>query len=312
MPKISIIMPNCNYAQYLTAALDSVLAQTFQDWECIVIDDGSRDDSVSIIRRYMAKDKRIRLIELSHAGIGAARNAGLDAATGEYIAFLDSDDCYTQTALEVLYTHAVMLKADIIGGGVQNVFSDFVFCPANAMFTPCSFSGYSDPNVYLIDRGDATCNWLLLWRRLWRRDFIGSARFDPHMTTVGEDITFVIENIWRANQIVDVNAPVAYHRLHDTSSSTRARPTDFFDYFIRLLNVAQNVSHHYSPVFCRLLYTSLAESLIKEAVLTPNLYKTYMPQARKTIIQCAKMIPLKYLSGRRKLMFWYLSKLKDA
>ena len=63
-------MPNCNYAQYLTAALDSVLAQTFQDWECIVIDDGSRDDSVSIIRRYMAKDKRIRLIELSHAGIG--------------------------------------------------------------------------------------------------------------------------------------------------------------------------------------------------------------------------------------------------
>ena len=65
MPKISIIMPNCNYAQYLTAALDSVLAQTFQDWECIVIDDGSRDDSVSIIRRYMAKDKRIRLIGLS-------------------------------------------------------------------------------------------------------------------------------------------------------------------------------------------------------------------------------------------------------
>ena len=89
---ISIIVANYNYASFLPDALNSVLAQTIDNWECIIIDDGSTDNSVEIIKKYVKKDSRFQLIQIPHSGVSVARNTGLDAARGEYIAFLDSDD----------------------------------------------------------------------------------------------------------------------------------------------------------------------------------------------------------------------------
>jgi teichuronic acid biosynthesis glycosyltransferase TuaG len=91
-------MPNYNGERFLKSAIDSVLAQTFQDWELLVIDDGSKDQSVRIIEDYSANDPRIKLLKTKFEkvamGPAAARNTGIDAATGRYIAFLDSDDMW--------------------------------------------------------------------------------------------------------------------------------------------------------------------------------------------------------------------------
>lgn len=91
-PRVSVIVPAHNYARYLPDALESVLAQSFGDWECLVIDDGSTDDTAIIAGRYADRDPRFHVIRHENRGLAAARNSGLRAARGELIQFLDADD----------------------------------------------------------------------------------------------------------------------------------------------------------------------------------------------------------------------------
>jgi glycosyltransferase involved in cell wall biosynthesis len=96
-PKVSVIMPIYNGERYVEQAIDSLLAQTYQDWELIVVDDGSTDSTPSILNRYT--DPRIRVIQQKNGGEANARNTGLDSMKGEYMAFLDADDIYFPNAL---------------------------------------------------------------------------------------------------------------------------------------------------------------------------------------------------------------------
>lgn len=92
MPKFSIIVPVYNVAPYLRECLDSVLAQTFADWECLCVDDGSTDESGVILDEYAAKDSRFRVFHKENGGVSSARNLALDNVQGEYVAFVDGDD----------------------------------------------------------------------------------------------------------------------------------------------------------------------------------------------------------------------------
>jgi glycosyltransferase involved in cell wall biosynthesis len=93
MPKVSIIVPIYNVEQYLAKCLNSILAQTHTDWECLLIDDCSPDNSALICKKFCDKDKRFKYIKKpQNEGLGFARNTGLDNATGDYISFIDSDD----------------------------------------------------------------------------------------------------------------------------------------------------------------------------------------------------------------------------
>ena len=102
-PFFSIIIPVYNVAPYLRECLDSVLAQTFTDWEAICVDDGSTDDSGAILDEYVARDKRFRVIHQKNAGVSAARNRALQVALGEWITFLDGDDRFEVGRLAALY-----------------------------------------------------------------------------------------------------------------------------------------------------------------------------------------------------------------
>lgn len=98
----SIIIPVYNVEKYLRACLDSVIAQSFQEWEAVCVNDGSSDGSLTILEEYAAKDGRFRVVNQPNGGLSAARNAGMDAVKGDYILFLDSDDWLEPNALEVL------------------------------------------------------------------------------------------------------------------------------------------------------------------------------------------------------------------
>lgn len=91
-PFISIVIPVYNAAEYLPACLDSLLAQSFTDWEAICVNDGSKDGSLTILQQYAAKDARIRVIDKPNGGVSTARNAALDAACGQYLCMVDADD----------------------------------------------------------------------------------------------------------------------------------------------------------------------------------------------------------------------------
>ena len=92
MPSVSVIIPVYNIESYIEECIESVLAQTWQDYELILVDDGSTDGSGTILDRYGERDKRITVIHKENGGLSSARNAGLDAAIGKYIYFLDGDD----------------------------------------------------------------------------------------------------------------------------------------------------------------------------------------------------------------------------
>lgn len=117
MPQISIIVPVYKVENYLHKCLDSILAQTFTDWECILIDDGSPDNSGKICDEYAEKDSRFRVIHQENAGVSAARNAGLNVAQGEWITFVDSDDWVERNWLEELYKIAVHNDVDVVECG---------------------------------------------------------------------------------------------------------------------------------------------------------------------------------------------------
>ena len=111
-PYFSIIIPVYNVAPYLRECLDSVLAQTFTDWEAICVDDGSTDGSGVILDEYAAKDKRFRVIHQPNAGVSAARNMALDVAKGEWFLFLDGDDILREDSLELFIPYIQAGRCD--------------------------------------------------------------------------------------------------------------------------------------------------------------------------------------------------------
>ena len=109
---VSIIMPVFNAEMFLRETLDSILRQTMNDFELIAVDDGSSDSSVAILKEYMLKDSRIKLLKTDHGGAAAARNKGIDYMTGAYAVFIDSDDLFRKDMLEKLLNKIIYTNAD--------------------------------------------------------------------------------------------------------------------------------------------------------------------------------------------------------
>lgn len=114
MPAISIIIPVYNVEKYLRRCLDSVLNQTFQDWQAICVNDGSPDGSAAILAEYAARDPRFVVVTKENGGLSDARNAGFPHATGEYIMYLDSDDFIHPQTMEIAYHMAQRDNSDIV------------------------------------------------------------------------------------------------------------------------------------------------------------------------------------------------------
>ena len=122
---VSVIIPIYNLPKYLRQCVDSALGQNFDDFEVILVDDGSTDDCVAIVDEYAAADCRVKAIHKKNGGLSSARNAGLDVAEGDYVIFLDSDDWWnSKDCLRKLYDMAVNNEVDIIRGNYSRVDDD--------------------------------------------------------------------------------------------------------------------------------------------------------------------------------------------
>ena len=130
MPSISVIMPVYQAEKFLQASVESVLAQTFSDWELLLVDDGCRDNSPALCDELARRDDRIQVIHKEkNAGVSAARNSALEAARGAYIAFLDADDGFEPRMLETLWSLREQSGADTAGCAHCNVSPDGAASP---------------------------------------------------------------------------------------------------------------------------------------------------------------------------------------
>lgn len=192
MCRVSVIVPVYQVEAYLAKCLDSILAQTFTDFELILVDDGTRDDCPRIMTRYAAMDARIRCIHKENGGLSSARNAGLDIARGEYIAFVDSDDTVEPTML-----------ADAVAAaqrtGAQLVIYNYRFVTEDGVQNACL--PMKDETLDIDQMGLANYfyrYWMPYvhgqeaWCRLYRRDIIeqNHLRYAPNDEIFAEDTLF--------------------------------------------------------------------------------------------------------------------------
>ncbi len=207
LPLISVIIPVYRTEKYLRKCVDSVLAQTYANLEIILVDNGSPDRCGQICDEYAQKDKRIRVIHQTNQGVSAARNAGLEIATGEYIAFVDSDDYIEPDMYEYLY--GLIIKDNT----------------SMSMCNICQDEGYhtkkqtEQPYVLIsaLDIFEYGSIWGYVWNKLYRRNFISDWRFNTD-TSYWEDGFFNFELI-KTNASVALGNQAKYHYRYNQNSN---------------------------------------------------------------------------------------------
>lgn len=232
MPEISIVVPVYNVEQYLPAALDSLRAQTCPDWEAILVDDGSPDGCGALCDAAARQDARFRVIHQKNAGVGAARNAGLAAARGTYVQFLDSDDALEPQMVEVLCRTARQTDADLIlFGSYDDRYAPDGTRVSRTEVAPVLEGVYrGDPCPQLFPQLSAMS---LVTRQLFCRRCIeeGNCRFTDYK--IAEDALFFVSFYrQRPRCVVGIPDKLYRYRLRDDGSASQSyhpeRLTDNF------------------------------------------------------------------------------------
>lgn len=207
MPKISIIVPIYNKKKYLRECIDSILSQSFNDFELILIDDGSKDSSWTIIQEYAVHDNRIVPFRQANAGVSAARNAGLDRAQGKWICFVDADDYLPKDGIQILVEHGEKSNADIVNANATRVEDDKQFKIFN--FNNEIVNGNIYPRLVHFAP----------WAQLFKRNIIEA----HHLRYVrglaySEDNVFILHYSLYASSIEFVNQSVYNYRINQDSA----------------------------------------------------------------------------------------------
>ncbi len=124
-PRLSVVVPFYNVGEYIGDCLESIARQTWTDFEAILVDDGSPDDSAVVAKEICSRDDRFRIVEQENAGLGPVRNRGVREATGEYLAFVDSDDLVTRHGFEKLVRTLDRTGSDFAGGNARRFNNSF-------------------------------------------------------------------------------------------------------------------------------------------------------------------------------------------
>lgn len=214
MAEVSVIVPVYNAEKTLSRSVGSVLAQTEPDWELWLVNDGSSDGSLALCREYEASDPRIHVIDKPNGGVGSARNAGLDAAAGEYVAFLDSDDAYEPDFLKTLLALSKRGGAQIVCGSVREVYPEKNGAEKDDILKAGVFRTQEDIlHSFFLDDPD----WLFVcWNKLYRRDLIGGTRFSA--LAIGEDALFCVELLTRCGVYAVTDEIVCRYYIYAGSS----------------------------------------------------------------------------------------------
>lgn len=210
--KISVIVPIYNVEKYLGKCLNSILDQTFTDYELILVDDGSTDSSGDIADEYALKDDRISVIHKKNGGLSDARNHGIEKANGEYVCFIDSDDWIEKTYLEELHELAVKNEADITICDFQKNTGDSVITQ------PKEFAVVIETGIDAIDNlySDKYGIYVVAWNKLYNRDLFTDLRYPVGM--IHEDEAIFGDLFCEAKKVVRTERILYNYRVNNETS----------------------------------------------------------------------------------------------
>ncbi len=211
---VSVIIPAYNSEETIEKCIDSITSQTYSDLEIIVVNDGSQDDTESIVKRISSKDHRVKLISIPNGGVSHARNVGIDNATGEYITFVDSDDTIDKEMYQSLMELFQRYNADIVHCSYKTVHINGSVIPVGG--TGKIVVQESDEAIeYLISGklfGSGLCN------KIFKKELLKNSRLNENIK-INEDYLMNFELFEKASCIVYLDSPF-YNYMQLESSST--------------------------------------------------------------------------------------------
>ncbi|MEO2075949.1 MAG: glycosyltransferase [Bacillus sp. (in: firmicutes)] len=239
-PKVSIIVPVFNVEEFLIHCIDSLVNQTLKDIEIILVNDGSTDYSLSICQEYEKQDSRVRVVNKENGGLSSARNAGLDIASGKYIAFCDSDDYVDLTMYEKLYHETLKREVDLIACGIflndyekQKISLVTLPYPSNWVNNKDDFVNHIFKKYFI----DPT-HILTVWNLLFKRELIekNNLRFAGEPI---EDYAFILQYSIYTNSFIFLNKPLYYYRVVSNSLSRKHNP-HLFEILLQIQGIKDN------------------------------------------------------------------------
>ena len=326
-PELSIIVPIYKVEKYLEECIQSILGQTFTDFELILVDDGSPDACPQMCDAAAEQDSRVRVIHQKNGGLSAARNTGIEAARGNWLGFVDSDDFVAPDFYEKLYNAAVNADADCAVCSVQLTHED-----GSRMDTPPQWKvyggGYTGEDVLKTITWQDNVPYLVAWNKLYRREVFRTLRYP--VGRINEDVFVFAELFDTIKKVACVEQPLYFYRQR-TGSIMQSKCTlrsldefwgrvECFDYFMahgykellpatekRIFGKLTGVYYRLEPKDRRAPETKAARKMQWEAVKT--LYRYHLLSGRslfRTIL--FQVTPGIY--GLRRRLAWFEEKYK--
>lgn len=278
-PKISVIVPVYKVEKYIKLCIDSILAQTYTDWELILIDDGSPDRSGFICDRYAEKDKRIKVFHKQNAGVSAARNFALELSKGEWVTFVDSDDWLEADCFTCCMQEVEMYDLDLLQMSYQRVNDNFKILLKNQAETRALTSvEYVHQNNLLVCAGG----------NFMKKSIIleNNLRFDTRIK-LGEDQLFVYTYIANCNLCKRLNNLFYNYRYNVESASVVSKP----DECIKSIKTFQNFSlrNEFDEQIQKTIYQFVLTLVKSRQISFLSLYKVVRSESFKSVASTRKL-----------------------
>lgn len=244
VPKVSVIIPVYNAAEFLRDGLDSLLKQTLREIEIICVDDGSKDESLEILREYEKKDKRVIVIHQENQGAGAARNNGMAKARGEYLSFLDADDFFETDMLEIAYQEADKVEAEVC------VFNADLFDHTEKIYKKCTWAFrkqyFPEKQPFSATDTEVKDNIFRMfngwpWDKIYRREYIQRIGIEYQNLRTTNDMLFVFMALACAKRIITVDKILIHQRVNVKTSLSRTREKSWDCFYIALLEMQKQL-----------------------------------------------------------------------
>lgn len=296
LPKISVIMPSLNVAKYIRECMDSVVSQSLKDIEILAVDAGSTDGTLEILREYDARDSRVKVILSDKKSYGYQMNLGLNAATGDYIGILETDDMLLPHALEMLFARAEKYECDYAKGYTYS----FIQFPNQSCYRLADDRVWGDmPEEEKLVFPSQTPELLLkefhIWTGIYRKEFIQNIHFTETAGAAFQDIGFLVRTHSLAKRAVYVNIPVyRYRRTNEASSIYNPKSFLFLLNEYRLLynDFSSDKTNRWKACFYLRMFRQILTRFVIMAV-----FEKYWPDTEKSIAGLQDMLKEAYASG---------------
>ena len=318
MPKFSIIIPVYNVEEYLEECLESIVNQSFKDFEVICVNDGSTDNSLEILQKYAEKDKRFKVLNQENQGQGVARNNALNIANGEYILFVDPDDFIELNMLEVFNERLDIQNVDV-------AFFDYQIFGENTKTKIVRFMDEMKNTLNLNINDNFIFNWqelvkdnfrytaMMVWNKVYSNKFLKENHIQFAPNKHAEDHIFSISATLLANKISYIKKTLYYYRKRSDSSVNKVSENNFCIFeniaivadFLKQNNLYKKYEHDFRNyivnlcVFhCNKIPTALLSTYIKKTkqLLSHKEFSTFKKKIKGDFSLLEKLFSIKNLN----------------